>query len=189
MAGKFIIKVTYLEGRSAGRVYFMIKGGYVTDCPESVHEDNTYTKKACKMVCAKYTKSNDKNVMCETQDRERNERNGKTNSEYRIYNPCKYEPYEVGKPEEPAAEPEVTEVTEEPAAEPEVTGNAPKGKYRKLRICKGYVENHEYRDYWCVEALRSKDLVWEVVFKTNDGADYAYCHCRDYVMRHPEMDF
>ena len=96
--GKFIIKVTYLEGHHAGRVYFMEKGGYVCVDPERVHEDNAYTEKACKMVCTKYAKNNERDVRCETANREQRERVGKTNSKYRIYYPCKYEPYEVVKP-------------------------------------------------------------------------------------------
>lgn len=121
--GKFIIKVTYLEGEHAASEYFMIKGGYVTDHPESVSDDSAYTEKACKMICTKYANKNEREVRMETLERERREKDGKTNSKYRIYYPSKYEPYEIGKSEaiEEAEEIEITEAEEvETAQEAEV---------------------------------------------------------------------
>lgn len=57
---RYIIKVTYLDGPHAGKVYFLRKGGYVTE-EDSIHwEDTTYkTEGICQRVCNHMTKVND----------------------------------------------------------------------------------------------------------------------------------
>lgn len=91
---RYLIKTTYLEGIHKGKEYYLEKGGYVGD-PKYAYMDNTYDEKACKMVCAKYSKSNKFNRDFEQRDRAERIAKGKTVSKYPIYYLESFEPFAV----------------------------------------------------------------------------------------------
>lgn len=92
---KYIIKVTYLEGIHKGETYLLNKGGYVVDNPEYVWQDSSYTLSACKAVCTRYKKMNDRNVEIERRNREYAISKSRTVSKYAIYIPKVYDPFEI----------------------------------------------------------------------------------------------
>lgn len=89
---RYIIKGTYLEGCHTGREFYMIKGGYVTNNPDTVMVDDTYTEKACKSYCTRLTNDNEVSRRIELSDREKRIRDGKSVSKYPIYTLTKFEP-------------------------------------------------------------------------------------------------
>lgn len=91
---KYIIKVTYLEGKFEGQEYYLNKGGYVTN-PNSVWQEDSYTLAACKAVCARKEKTNTADVIFEKRMREKRIANGKPISKYPIYIMSKYEPFAI----------------------------------------------------------------------------------------------
>lgn len=92
---KYIVKTTYLDGIHAGKEYYLVKGGYVTDNLECVWQDMSYSLSACKAVCARYAKKNEIDVRIEKQDREYAIAHGKTVSKYPLYNLEKFEPFAI----------------------------------------------------------------------------------------------
>ena len=57
---RYLIKATYLEGPHAGKVYFLRKGGFVTDLYQYQWEDTTYSSRStAQRFCTRRTKDND----------------------------------------------------------------------------------------------------------------------------------
>jgi hypothetical protein len=96
MGKRYIIKVTKLDGRHAGDVYFLQKGGYVTDADCAQFDFTSYkTYGIANRVCKKYKEDNNWYWEDETQRREKRKREGLKVDEWRIHDHESYEPYEI----------------------------------------------------------------------------------------------
>lgn len=95
---RYLIKVTYLEGRHAGESHLLRKGGYVTD-EDSIHFDDwTYkTKGIAERVCRHLKEENDLSRRIERKDEAVAIKLGlrKGPKDWYIYEDCSYEPFEV----------------------------------------------------------------------------------------------
>lgn len=93
---RYLIKVTYLEGKHKGESYLMRKGGYVTDTSDIQWEDTTYA--SCSRAlrqCRRLASENALNVKIERQDRQYAIQKGRKIHDWNIYELESYEPYEV----------------------------------------------------------------------------------------------
>ena len=93
---RYLIKVTYTEGKHSGESHFLRKGGYVTDLPDIQWNDTTYkTEAIAARVCRHMYEENELSRKIERQDeRVRIARGGKP-KEWYIYESCNYEPFAV----------------------------------------------------------------------------------------------
>ena len=92
---KYIIKVTYLEGKHVGKEYFLNKQGYVVEKLDYIWQDSAYDLRACKAVCTRKTKENIAEGIFEMRQRERRIIEGKPVSPFRLYDRQKYEPFAI----------------------------------------------------------------------------------------------
>ena len=93
---RYLIKVTYLEGRHAGETYLLRKGGYVTEPGYIEWEDTTYASyKTALWQCRRLESDNELNMRIERKDRAYARQMGRKFREYNIYELQSYEPYEV----------------------------------------------------------------------------------------------
>ena len=68
----YIIKATYLTGPHIGKSYFLTKGGYVTDQPDTQWSYACYkTASICRAVCKKLSSNNTVEHRLENKQRER----------------------------------------------------------------------------------------------------------------------
>ena len=95
---RYLIKVTYLEGKHAGKTYLMRKGGYVTDEGAYQWENTTYaTLGIAKRVCKKLSDRNQRDHDFERSMEQADIAKGlrKEPKAWYIYELENYEPYEV----------------------------------------------------------------------------------------------
>ena len=93
---RYLIKVTYLEGRHKGATYLLKKGGYVADGQKYFSYLDTYNdERTVKSVCTKLHKNNELNREIERKDNDYRIAKGMDGKKYFIYYSCSYEPYEL----------------------------------------------------------------------------------------------
>lgn len=94
---RYLIKVTYMEGRHAGESYLMRKGGYVTDETEYHGNDDTYkTENIARSICRRLYKENESSRRAERRIMERRAKEGNPlPRNWFIYNKQTFEPYPV----------------------------------------------------------------------------------------------
>lgn len=91
----WIIKATYLTGRSKGRSYFLRKGGYVTE-GGYIWSDQAYkTKGFAERECKRLKKYYELSYRSERQDNEIMIKKGLKPKDSFIYELESFEPYEV----------------------------------------------------------------------------------------------
>ena len=96
MVTRYIIKVTYLEGDHKGKVYFLCKGGHVTELENIQWEDTTYkTEGICRRVCERMFDYNELSKRIERQNEAYKISNGGSLKKFYIYESQSYEPYPV----------------------------------------------------------------------------------------------
>lgn len=92
----YLIKATYLSGRSIGRSYFLEKGGNITTPGGSHWEDRVYkTLGSAKTQCKKLYTKNEKNIFGENLTRDYRTRMKQFVSPNREYEKMSYEPFEI----------------------------------------------------------------------------------------------
>lgn len=92
----YLIKATYLSGRSIGRSYFLRKGGYVTTPNASQREDTVYkTLRIAKAQCKRLLEKNELDYNAETRTRNYRTKMNQFVSSNRVYEKMSYEPFEV----------------------------------------------------------------------------------------------
>lgn len=93
---RYLIKMTYLEGRHKGATYFLKKGGYVVGNQKYFLYSDTYNdERTVKSVCTKMRKNNELNREIERKDNDCRIAKGMEGKKYFMYNRCSYEPYEL----------------------------------------------------------------------------------------------
>lgn len=93
---KYIIKVTYLEGKHKGDSYLMKKGGYIADGKKYFLDYEVYnSERIAKSVCTRMYNNNELNRRIERNDNNYRISQGKDGKEFFIYYHESYEPYEI----------------------------------------------------------------------------------------------